>query len=99
MSWKDQELVSSLPERRKGINMNQLNKTNLLSKLFKKNWSNPVLGVPGKAPRVGDAGWMVDCKVTLFLKKVSLRQYLATIPFPVGLVGGGWFTTQVKKNF
>ena len=38
--------------------MTELTKTNLHSKLFKKNWSNPALEVPGKAT---SEEMLVDC--------------------------------------
>ena len=67
--------------------MNQLTQTNLLSKLFKKN--------PPKTPREGDVGWMVDCEITLFSKKVNLGQNPPNIPTPLVLGGLG---IRVKKS-
>ena len=67
-------------------------KTNLQSKLPLKNLSNPFLEVPPKAPRVGDVGWMVDCKGAELTKFAHLGQNRATIPFPVGLVRHGSYT-------
>jgi hypothetical protein len=87
MSWKDQELVSSLPERRKGINMNQLNKTNLLCKLLLK--------IPRGKAQQGDErnpASSVNPDRTLCVRLGSLRWL--TFSSPVGLACPWTYTPE-----
>lgn len=79
--------------------MREIIRSNLQSKLKKipTNQSERLKKVPPKTPRAGDVGWMVDCKIALFLKKANLRQYLPNIPTP-GVLGGGGLLPMPAKG-